>query len=575
MKHLRALLMAVLASSAAAQSLDELKIGHWVEVKGELVGPFHFRASAVEVLAPETRETLIGTATDVSRTDASFRVLGQVVSVSDKTEWKGLELRSLEGHRVKVQGHYRGTQKFSARSIELRQGGRDRIVGRIDALEGASDREAQLLGFHVTIPRDVKLENASSFASVALAPEVEFETRSGQRANDDDDYIPGSIYLTDTLTLGGLVEYKGAQEKDYDFDSDRNRNERNQRLALRAQLLWTPSERFDALFSPRFEIEDRRKRNSTQTQTAKPHVNEAWAAWHPSENIDLRVGRQDFDDLREWVYKHNLDGARAIFRTDALRLELSGTTVVDDGSDRDKHTDNWMAYLSNGDDRRHLAAYVVDRRDSRSPREYPIHFGVRAIGEFLPDQSSWLEASLLRGYADDINLSGYAFDVGTTWSPAFADPLSFTVGFAFGSGDDSPSDGTDHAFRQTGFQRNNGKFGGVTSFRYYGEILDPELSNLAIWTAGIGARPTRKSSIDLVYHHYAQVEAADFLRDTDLQADPDGVHKSLGQELDLIVGTKAWRPWDFEVVVGWFDPASAFPDGDDAWLVTFQARYRF
>jgi hypothetical protein len=37
-----------------------------------------------------------------------------------------------------------------------------------------------------------------------------------------------------------------------------------------------------------------------------------------------------------------------------------------------------------------------------------------------------------------------------------------------------------------------------------GERLDPELSNLLIFTGGIGIRPTRRSSIDLVYHHYLQ-----------------------------------------------------------------------
>ena len=35
-------------------------------------------------------------------------------------------------------------------------------------------------------------------------------------------------------------------------------------------------------------------------------------------------------------------------------------------------------------------------------------------------------------------------------------------------------------------QRNRGKFNGVVSFRYYGEVLDPELTNLRILTLGIG-----------------------------------------------------------------------------------------
>ena len=70
----------------------------------------------------------------------------------------------------------------------------------------------------------------------------------------------------------------------------------------------------------------------------------------------------------------------------------------------------------------------------------------------------------------------------------------------------------DHAFRQTGIQDNNDKFGGVTSFKYYGELLEPELSNLHILTAGIGRRFGRRMSLDLIYHNYRQDEA---LYDTD------------------------------------------------------------
>lgn len=564
--------------TSTAQSRDALRIGHWVEVKGELVGVSTFRASALEVLPPSDQEALIGNVADASRSDQQFELLGLTVSVSEKTEFKDVSLRDIKGRRVKVEGHYRGPERFSARQVASRGEGRDRIVGRIDQLTTRGDLvEARVMSFTIQIPTDTKFENKVAFDSIALAPEVEFESASGIRPDDDDDYIPGSIVLSDTLTLGGLFEYKGLHEDNYDLDDLNHRDQRDHRLTLRAQLFWTPSDQFNALFSGRYEFQDQHEEGSAHDRLSDFAVNEAWVAWRDigHTGIDLRAGRQDFDEPREWVYDENLDAIRLVLRREQLRLELSASTRFEDGSDRDQHSENLIAYLSNNDTKRHLAAYVIDRRDDRSPRDYPIHFGVRAIGEFLPDNKSWLEASVVRGFSDNINLEGQGFDLGTTWSPSFSDPVSVTLGFAYGSGDDDPNDGIDEAFRQTGLQDNNAKFGGVTSFRYYGEVVDPELSNLAIWTAGIGTRVARKSSIDLVYHYFDQVDASDSLRDSDLSNRPDGVHTHLGQELDLVLGTKTWRPLDFEVVLGWFDPGSAFPGADDAWLAAFQVRYRF
>ena len=95
-------------------------------------------------------------------------------------------------------------------------------------------------------------------------------------------------------------------------------------------------------------------------------------------------------------------------------------------------------------------------------------------------------------------------------------PLSphVILGYAFGSGNSDPDDDRDDAFRQTGLQGNETEVGGLTPFRYYGEAFDPELSNLSIFTAGLGTRPTPELSADLVYHYYLQDHAADELRDS-------------------------------------------------------------
>src|SRR5205085_12446452 len=129
------------------------------------------------------------------------------------------------------------------------------------------------------------------------------------------------------------------------------------------------------------------------------------------------------------------------------------------------------------------------------------------------------------------------------------DPWRGTLGDAFGSGDHGSTTGTDEGFRQTGLQNNNDKVGGPTSIRYYGEVVDPELSNLGILTAGIGYELAHKTAIELLWHRFRQDEAATFLRDTNLDRSPSGLSKDIGEELDLVLGTKAYSGLQLELVI--------------------------
>jgi hypothetical protein len=106
--------------------------------------------------------------------------------------------------------------------------------------------------------------------------------------------------------------------------------------------------------------------------------------------------------------------------------------------------------------------------------------------------------------------------------------------------------------------------------------MDPELSNMSIWYGGVGIRPTKKSSIDLVYHDYRQVEASDDIRDSDLDTDPNGMDKDLGREVDLVIGYQEIKNLNTELIVAYFWPGDAFSDdADDALFAGLQMRYNF
>ena len=178
---------------------------------------------------------------------------------------------------------------------------------------------------------------------------------------------------------------------------------------------------------------------------------------------------------------------------------------------------------------------------------------------------------------DTHSVSGFGFDIGGTWILPVSGQPSVSAGYAYGSGDKGMTAFHDTGFRQTGFQDNSDRFRGVASFRYYGELLDPELSNLHIVTTGFGFRFLKKSSIDFLYHWYQQAEAAPFMRDIDFKRDPSGLSRDIGQEWDMILGIEDWNPFEFKIVGSIFRPGKAFApeEGDLSFLVAFRFRFNF
>ena len=144
---------------------------------------------------------------------------------------------------------------------------------------------------------------------------------------------------------------------------------------------------------------------------------------------------------------------------------------------------------------------------------------------------------------------------------------SITVSYAFGSGDESPNDRHNNQFRQSGLHTNETRFGGLSKFKIYGEALDPELSNIEIFTAGVGFRPFSNVFVDVVWHRYRLDEFAQSLSNSALTAEMNQVDplrprsKDVGSGLDLVIGFRrlfGLRRLGLDVRMGWFYPGQAF-----------------
>ncbi len=588
----------LLAATGAAQTIDQVKVGHWIRVKGHLESPGIFIAEEIEVREPAREESIVATPTNVRDDGQWFDMLGLPCNTSARTEWDGLTPAELGLEQIEVEGHYRGPRRFSVRDVEARNNeGRDRIEGRLDQVQRLSGGfEFRVMSFRVLV--DPKTVTVECDKPIQEMPFAEPSAASLQERRDDEDEVLSSVALAEGLTLGGRMEIRDAFENEYDLGRKTNTGEdargngHDRRITFRAQAVWEPTNDFFALLSAEEQLTNEHENGrGTDMRDSDGKINEAFGFWRFREHgFDLQAGRQDFDDLREWIYDETLDGVRGIYSRPGLRVELSASTGFGDKSRPVRETDNYMLYVSNNDDREHLAAYVIDRRRTfdeevevagqtivQTQRDKPIHFGLRALGEWLPDQTVWAEAAVVRGYRGGTDYDGWGVDLGTTWAPADLEPVYLTLGWARTSGDSDPNDEENTSFQQTGLQDNNGNFGGLTSFRYYGEVFEPELSNMSILTFGVGARVTRKTSLDLVAHKYDQVTAAPVLSGASnlRNVQPNGNSRDLGWGVDLILGSREWNPWDIEVIVGTFHPGSAFAEDEDAWLGKLQLRYRF
>jgi alginate production protein len=297
--------------------------------------------------------------------------------------------------------------------------------------------------------------------------------------------------------------------------------------------------------------------------------------------LALQVGRQGFKDDREWLYDEELDAVRAFWQPAGLELQVSvsrlglfRTDMLD--HDSTGQTTNYLAYGRYRVGTAIAPAAYVFVRDDRSPaRQRPVFFGLQAGGALGDALTYWLELAHVRGRDGSRQIRGWGVDGGATYTVDLPLRPSLTAAYAFGSGDSNPDGHIDGAFRQTGLQENEARWAGITRFKYYGELLDPELSNLAIATLGLGLRPTKRSSLDLVYHEYRQDTASTALRGAALAADPSGLSRRLGRELDLVTGYDGVAGLEVKGVFSYFIPGQAFPRADGSVFASVKVEWQW
>ena len=377
------------------------------------------------------------------------------------------------------------------------------------------------------------------------------------------------------LTFGSQIEFEYKYYRNLDLDDSSNEDESTIEPAINLAFSFDPFTYLQAFvnvkFGGEFEIED----GQSKKDRAIFEIEEAYLFLKDlfEDRFSLQIGRQQFDDERQWLYDAELDGARAFILNWGIvtQLSISRDGIINkdlinkEAGDKTNNYTIYSTYYFNEDT--NIAAYFLARDDTTGENDSPIFLGMHSDGEISDNFDYWIELAYVTGEDENNNISGFGFDLGLLYAFDINPEPSITFGYAFGS----------REFRQTGLEGNEGDFNGVVDFLYYGEFFEPVLANMSILTVGTGLNPTDESSIDLVYHYYFQTKALDEIRDSNLDIEPNGINKSLGNEIDLILGyEQKEEKLAIAITFGYFIPGSAFPsDSSNGFSAKLIMAYEF
>ncbi len=415
------------------------------------------------------------------------------------------------------------------------------------------------------------------------------------------------------LIIGGEVSVESDYRKDFRLDPARADDVLNVESKAELELLFQWSDKLVLFLEAKAEHDvDVYAESGREESASELQRGQTWIYYAPSQNGELaiQVGRQNYRDKREWWWDSSLDSIRLHYNSGALTAqlavakELARVSTQRDVRPEEKDLSRVLAEIRWDWARKNsLSLFALAQKDhSETPTTGDVFFekdedevdarlnwlGVRAMGRFkyrpIGKLYYWADVAQVRGdeavadfdsltgdlrIVDDVerrDVDAWAYDLGVTWQAQQTHWPSLTIGQAMGSGGESDDGTRSREFRQTGLQDNDVRFRGVNRFAYYGEALQPELSNIRINSIALGWPLLSNSSIELKYQKYRQ-ESLSRSRNGRIGGRPNGAHLELGEELDIVIGIEESPNIEIELIIAGFKAGRAFGDRSGKWAL--------
>ena len=353
--------------------------------------------------------------------------------------------------------------------------------------------------------------------------------------------------LSDRLSYSAYGNVRFLSERDIARDDGQRDMREEVALSLglvgRAQL----SHSVAAFVHLEASLKDKKTHAASYGRIMDPRVKEALVAFSLSPTTTLSVGRLRFADAHKWVADASVDGAHLSIASPNRVLEFAAFRGTEDITSTyamahvgwSSVTDRWggiaLAERDGDQNRVHLSGY----------------FSQRVSATF----SYQVNVATIFGDAANGENAGLGLDVRATKKLGDS-PLNpqVTLAFAYGS----------NGFQQSGVHSNKTYDGGQTQFHRYGTVFQPELTNLAVASVGLGIRPSRKLSADVIASFYAQPQASTVGPSARFVGSTTGDARFLGSEISIVGAYRPSKKTKFELGVGRFEPGPAFVDQSPA-----------
>lgn len=537
--------------SSASGAARNLVAGRQVKIEGR--GRADGTFDAVEVV--------------LRNVDRTVKVEGRVTGV--RGDKGGLTIMGFDVAYDRTTTFYRGSRAGASRGeiaagtwLEVKgaRQGRTIVAERVrikDAPESTEEIEAVIervdpAGTLTVLGRQVRVPSSAAVVDERTGDGVDV---SGLR-RDDDEQAREPMRLGSRVILGGRVESAWVEEGNYDLDATTDRADQwvsRMQLLGSAQLTSTIEAYSKVSFNRSALLQDASLVSRQDVEVQEAYVMAHRVAGSP---FTVQIGRQRFRDSREWFFDEYLDAARVSATVGAWSMEaavadgiLAGPVAGRDRKDK-RHQIASLTRALGG--RGKVSGFLV-RRDDRGPADDdPLWLGGTFDVKSDGGSRLWALGAARRGHRGATTLGGWAMDAGATYAmPDLTGQPSITAGYARASGDAVSGDGRDTTFRQTDLEDNSARMGGLRRLTYYGELFDPELSNLQVLTAGLGLRPARTVGVDFVWHTYVQSVLKDSIPSSAFDLDATEASGLLGHEFDTAVTIRAGR-FDIDLAGGVF-----------------------
>lgn len=349
--------------------------------------------------------------------------------------------------------------------------------------------------------------------------------------------------VTDRLSYSAYANARYLGERDIRRD-DETRDTMDEvglyvGLVGRARL----SDRVMAFAHGEVSLKDKQTHARSYGRIMDPRLKEALVAVSISPEMTVSVGRLRFSDPHKWVADASVDGIHFAHKTQTRVFEFAAFAGTEDITSnyvmghigRADAVGRWgaiaLAEMGEDADRLHLAGYYAAKRSET--------FSYQAnLGAVLGDAANG------ETFGIGVDIRGIKKLGDHKLKP------QIMFGLAYGS----------NGFQQSGLHSNKTYDGGQTQFNRYGFTYQAELTNIAVASVGIGIRPSRKFSADLIANAFFQPSKSTTGPEARIKGKTTGTSRFLGTELSIVGAYRPTKKSKFELGVGRFMPGPAYAD---------------